>query len=184
MPQDLLSQLETWATERRILPSMFKCQHYESCSHSHGTLQAGASCCMSYVGPRYEHPVEGHDIRLVLVGMDHGSDAHGPYSEDFRSRRRDIQSIPTRESFNQHYRGVVKTAAALFGQQTRCMECADKNRCQRATDPDRRCVLEMFAQPNLVKCANGSDMRSGSTPIMMTNCAHLLLEELEILRQP
>jgi hypothetical protein len=137
---------------------------------------------MSYVGPRYEHPVEGHDIRLVLVGMDHGSDAQGPYSEDFASRQRAILSIPKRGSFNPHYQGVVRTAAAIFGSATACATCAEQNQCQRRTEPDRRCVLDMIAQPNLVKCANGSDMRSASTPTMMTNCVGLLLEELEILK--
>lgn len=181
MPRDLLAQLETWATNRRILPSLFQCRHYASCNQSHGSLQAGASVCMSYVGPRYEHPVEGHDLRLVLVGMDHGGDTGGPYSEDFASRQQAILSIPTRGSFNPHYRGVVKTAAAIFGRATDCSTCAEQNQCQRRSEPDRRCVLDMIAQPNLVKCANGSDMRSGSTPTMMGNCVGLLMEELEIL---
>jgi hypothetical protein len=182
MPHDLLRQLETWATDRRILPRLFQCRHYESCNQSHGSLQAGASVCMSYVGPKYQHPVEGHDIRLVIIGLDHGAGPDGPYSEDFATRREAILSIPSRGPFNPQYRGVVKTAAAIFGQATRCMECAEQNRCQRASTPDRPCVLEMFAQPNLVKCANGANMTSGSTPTMMSNCVTLLVEELEILR--
>lgn len=176
---DLLQTLQEWAQQRLILPHGFDCRHYSECSRSHGNLQAGESVCMAYVGPRYWKPVEDLEVRLAIVGIDHGYGAWG-----YRDRRslilRGYQK--ERHPFNPHYRGVVKTAAAVFGRHTECAECAKTSRCQHQQRSNTLCVLEMFAQPNLVKCANASDMRSRSTPVMKTNCSRLLAEELEILR--
>jgi hypothetical protein len=54
-------------------------------------------------------------------------------------------------SFNGHYRGVVKTAAAVFGQiGLRCLRDCSRS-CVGDHEPDGICVLRSFVQANLAK---------------------------------
>jgi hypothetical protein len=124
-------------------------------------------------------PIEIHEIRVVIVGIDH---EHGHH--DYQERRDEILGYQRGQpNFNQHYRGVVKTAAAILGSATGCMECAKANRCLHLSrNIGQPCVLEMFSQPNLLRCANGQNATSKATPEMRRNCARLLVEELEILK--
>jgi len=184
---DLLKKLTNWARARKILPPHeFKCPKYEECNLSHGDrypLDHGNTCLMSYVGPEYGLPVPGGKFRLVIVGQDHGcTDLHGDYA-DCREGREEYY-YRNRKRFNQHYRGVIKTAAAILGETGQyCLkECWNDRKCAGAKPPGgRRCVLLSFAQPNLVKCVSAPDMTSLATPIMYGNCSRHLVHELDVL---
>jgi uracil-DNA glycosylase len=134
---------------------------------------------MSYVGVRYAMNLSA---RIVMVGKDHGcggcADFHGR-----RQKIREYQSPQNKQKFNAHYRGVVRTAAALLGSVTTCSACYDTNMCQLSNGGGPYCVLDLIAQPNLVKCApdDKNTMRSQATSLMKMKCSNLLVEELEIL---
>ena len=87
---------------------------------------------MSYVGPEY-----GEGFRLAIVGMDHGEFT----SETFEERQVGIQDcyLNRQEAFNQHYAGVVKTAAAILGKsgghcRTHCLQSCHATK-------DEACVI-------------------------------------------
>src|SRR5437016_1646642 len=149
----LMEQLEAWATSRNLRPSGFACELYETCdSSTHNKLRRSETVCMSYIGSRYGWTDTKPQVRLVVVGKEHRPDEGGT---DFADRHRGIIEGYQRraEKFNPHYRGVVQTAAAVYGSRTECMRCAQQWACQSSRTRDRACVLDMFAQPNLVKCA-------------------------------
>lgn len=173
----VMAQLEKWAIEdARIAPDHFACLHYKACNVSVGEeLQGGEGCCMSYVGPKY-----GEGFRLAIVGMDHGYFD----SATFEGRRDGIQDcyVNKQKKFNQHYAGVVKTAAAILGKSgDHCREHCLQS-CH-ATKPET-CVIDRISQPNLVKCTphTQNDRTSRSSWVMKGNCARHLLAELRILR--
>jgi hypothetical protein len=191
----LVSRLEEWASTRRIFPPTFNCQHYECCEKSFydgcgRRLEYGKTVVMSYVGRQYEDPlVDGGQLRLVIVGIDHGK--KGLKEAEFfgfKERRleieeyRDLTRPEEERRFRQHYGGVVRTVAAILGRRgLGCLEACWKSRCR----VDGECVLLRFAQPNLVKCAAPSDqpdMNSKSTELMLNNCSEHLLEELTVFR--
>src|SRR5271166_1657801 len=80
MRSELISRLEDWARERRILPLSFDCQHYTECNGSLQKdglhLKCGQTCQMSYVGREYGEPelARGKPFKLVIVGIDPGAD--------------------------------------------------------------------------------------------------------------
>jgi hypothetical protein len=173
----VIAHLEKWATEdARIAPDHFACLHYKACNASvDEDLQGGKGCCMSYVGPNY-----GEDFRLAIVGMDHGDFE----SFTFEGRREGIQNcyVRKRKKFNQHYAGVVKTAASILGKSGDHCRVHCLRSCH-ATKPET-CVIDRISQPNLVKCTprKQNDRTSRSSWGMKSNCARHLLAELRILR--
>jgi hypothetical protein len=73
MTAQLLTQLESWARERRILPQSFDCPHYDKCNGSllkNGlSLNQGHTCYMSYAGQDYgQLTLSGKPFRMILVG--------------------------------------------------------------------------------------------------------------------
>jgi Uracil DNA glycosylase superfamily len=190
MSTDLLSRLDEWARERKIWPRQFGCPYYQECQASlaeGAKLDGGKTCLMSYVARDYGEPVSGGPFRLVIVGIDHGW--RGDKTEDFGGCQRGMEEVlyggGQGKNFNPHYRGVIRTAAAVLGQSGRhCLgACYERKECAGDRCPqDARCVLRSFAQPNLVKCAPGPDMASKSTTTMLNRCARHLVSELEILR--
>lgn len=71
-------------------------------------LGDGKTCFMSYVGRLFG--VDGA-FRLVIVGIDRGDLGRG----NFEDIRKDIEELRGGKRFNQHYKGVVRTAAAILG---------------------------------------------------------------------
>ena len=138
---------------------------------------------LSYVGPVFG--ITGpRPIRLAIVGMDHGDNDCGSYSD----RTDSIIGcyLDRGERFNPHYRGVVRTAAAFLGQiGAQCAEdCWINGRCRKSERPEvEDCVLERIAQPNIVKCVPQISSRTSlSTPTMGRNCTNHLLAEWDIYK--
>src|SRR5947208_1044164 len=176
-PKTVMTQLERWAAyDAQIAPDHFKCPYFEKCNASvNGELRGGEGCCMSYVGHRY-----GRDFRLAVVGMDHGEFD----SSTHRQRQEGIQNVYVRDGneFNQHYAGVVKTAAVILGKSAVHCRLNCTASCHRT--PDARCVINRIAQPNLVRCVphTQDDRMSRASRVMKRNCARHLVAELRIIR--
>lgn len=180
----LLNDLDKFTDERRILPEKFQCKSYDSCNQSTGDkMIGGAGCMLSHVGLRIEET--GQSVpRLAIVGMDHGENDCGSYTE--RTLGITDIYISRGEPFNDHYQGVVRTAAAFSGSfGAECDQgCWRQRRCRKSVDAQTQtCVLERIAQPNIVKCAPGTENRtSRATATMRTNCSRHLLAEFAMYR--
>jgi uracil-DNA glycosylase len=173
----LMSKLARWAREdAKIDPHAFCCPFYkgsEGCNESIGGKLNGKLATMSFIGRRYASA----DFRLVMVGMDHGED----FGDDFSQRREGIEGHVLNNKLGQHYRGIVRTAVAVFGKDgEQCRGCFDSNRCAQS----QRCVINRIAQPNFVKCVpqDQQGRKSRATWRMWTNCARHLVAELKLLR--
>src|SRR5579859_4770858 len=161
----LLLRMESLAKERRILPQEFNCPRYDDCQRSRRIrklplLNRGNTCTMTYIGRDYGNLVADESFRLVIIGKDHG---YSTEPEDFL-RRRSVIEQPGK--FNPHYKGVIKTAAALYGHAGQhCFnKCVENSECVPAGLLHAQCcVLRSIAQPNLVKCASGQDMDCRAT---------------------
>lgn len=188
---NLLSELANWARERRILPEEFACAQYEQCQESRRRrnlplLDGGKTCTMSYIGRQYGASVAGRTFRLVIVGLDNGD----PDSGNFVQRQEGFEDwyYKQQEDFNQHYAGVIRTAAAVWGQAGRhCWENCWKNGKASSCAGEKRldgakCVLLSFAQPNLVKCVSAPDRDCRATVEMFRYCSRHLVNELNILK--
>ncbi len=172
----VMASLNRWAREdARICPDVSACRYYDACNAT-GIL-AGKHCMMSYVGIKYGG---AGSFRLAVVGMDHGD----PKMGDFEDRRSGIESWYQNGGvgFNPHYAGVVKTAAAVLGEDHCGRKC--ERSCQKAHDPSSPCVLDRIAQPNVVKCVpdDVGNRTSRTNDTMWANCAHHLIDELVTLR--
>jgi hypothetical protein len=180
----LMTALERWAGEEaKIEPTSFDCSYYSRCNTSAGgQLWGGNGCMMSYIGCRYGSTSSGHGFRLAIVGMDHG-EATGENFSTCRSNMEKVYQVGG-GNFNPHYKGVVKTASAVFGNTgAYCRENCQKS-CQKSRDAGANgCVMDRIAQPNLVKCApkNQAGRKSRATRKMYINCVHHLIAELQLL---
>jgi hypothetical protein len=181
----LLAKLNRWAREdARIDPHAFGCSYYDCCNASvGGTLWRGEGCQMSYVGRRYGLDASSEQFRLMLVGIDHGEKG----SADFEDWRRSIESCyqDGGKNFNADYRGVVKTAAIIFGGTAQYCQEMCTMACQRSRDPAAaQCVLDRIARANSVKCTpeNQVNRTSRATWPMKVNCAHHLMSEIRLLK--
>ena len=76
MTDDALAAVERWAQEQLICPRTFRCPHYDACNESlrEATL--------------YGNPIDGHGVRLAMVGLDHGWTPAGTGLTDFKERRK------------------------------------------------------------------------------------------------
>lgn len=183
----LMADLKSWARkDAQIEPDVFDCPCYKNCDASAGggdTLGSGKTCMMSYIGEQFASNVPGEKFRLVLVGIDHGE----PEGATFEQRRKGIEDWYQKggNNFNPHYRGVVKTAAAVFGSTGDCCRRMCTTSCHKSRDrAPSQCVIDRFAQPNCVKCTpiDTVNRTSRATWPMMINCAHHLINELRLLR--
>lgn len=186
--KELMDDLNKWSTDVATINPLkdFECAWYKECNSSIGeTLNRGNTCLMSYVGRQYGDGTQS-TFRLAIVGMEHRSyDPVGSYED----RRDGIESYyqVEKHDFNQHYRGVVKTAAAFLGAAGKFCETNCVKKCARAmgmhADGISECVLEKIAQPNMVKCApEEGNASSKSSNTMKANCANHLVNELRILK--
>jgi hypothetical protein len=184
----LLADLNRWARDdARIDPPTFDCRHYDSCNASaNDELDRGAGCLMSYVGRQYGRNATGETgeaFRLVIVGIDHGE----PEGGTFEKCRADMEKCYQEggKNFNPHYKGVVKTAAAIFGKTGEYCREKCRTSCQKSRDPAAAwCVIDRIVQPNSVKCTpkDTVDRTSRATSQMMVNCADHLVDELKLLK--
>src|SRR4051794_15190502 len=109
----LMAALETWASQTAKIDShSFGCAFHSSCNKSTGgnLSSRGEGCMMSYVGRRFSAGTPEATFRLMIVGLDHGR--HGFAS--YRGRQQGVEAdyVYNTNPFNDHYAGVVKTAAA------------------------------------------------------------------------
>jgi hypothetical protein len=181
----LMADLNRWAREdARIDPNVFDCRYYDNCNASvNDTLWRGKGCQMSYVGRHYGSNVAGEPFRLVVVGIDHGEPEGATFSESRAGIEKWYQAGG--KDFNQHYKGVVKTAAAVFGTTGEYCRRMCTTSCQKSHDPSAsQCVIDRIAQPNSVKCTPNDtvDRTSRATWPMKVNCAHHLMNELKLLK--
>jgi hypothetical protein len=188
MSTELVSRLDDWARERHSSPKKFHCPHYEECKGSLGkgpTLNVGDTCSMSYVGKDYGKPIDGKPFKLVFVGIDRGFKGGG---EDFADMQSGGESAfyGTETKFNQHYLGVIETAAAILGQAGQYCQnhCFQQKKCGGDKRPaGELCILRFFSQPNLAKCAPADDsMKTRTTGVMKGKCAEHLVSELSVLK--
>jgi hypothetical protein len=176
---DLIQTLSTWAkTKSFIDQSCFNCPFHSSCNEStKGNLGRGNNTQLSYICPNYG----AKSIRLAIVGIDHGDQE----ACDYQARTSGILAHyrNRRNYFNAHYRGVVKTAAAIYGQEG--SNCAHNcmNACSAQADYDHECVLNGFAQLNIVKCVRNDTVNRGSLSswTMKCNCSNHLIDEIAML---
>jgi uracil-DNA glycosylase len=138
---------------------------------------------LSYVGPLIQSD-NSKSPRLAIVGMDHGDNDSGSFSD--RTQSIVDVFIHGGRRFNPHYDGVVRTAAAFLGSfGESCREgCLTSRRCRKADNNDvRDCVLEHIAQPNIVKCVPETTSRtSRATSTMRNNCVPHLLAEWKLYK--
>lgn len=166
-----VEKLAAWTRSAAIDPECFACVHSVECQAScKGTLEP----MMTYVGRSY-----GSRLRMALVGMDHGEPERATVEQRQAGITRSYQEL--RCNFNPHYRGVVRTAGACLGAFGRSCreECLKRCRGRGAN-----CVLDVIAQPNLVKCVPNTvhNRTSLTTDVMRHNCAGHLVAELKILQ--
>ena len=138
---------------------------------------------MSYVGSHYGSRTAGEVFRLMLVGLDHG-DRGGADFEEIRAGIEDWYQNGGK-NFNPDYKGLVKTAATIFGSTGHYCRQMCAAACQRSRDPAAvQCVIDRIARANGVKCTpeNTVDRTSRATWPMKVNCAHHLLSELRLLK--
>lgn len=182
---DLMTSLAAWARNHaRIDPDHFGCRFFMSCdAAAGGRLGPKQNVLMSYVGARYGDDIGGAPFKIVMVGIDHGEAT----SENYDRCRDGIEAHCQKggRAFNQHYAGVLKTAAAAYG--SAASQCASEcaKACQRRQRDARSfCALDHFAQPNLAKCVlNSVESRTSETNgTMIANCANRLAEELRLLK--
>jgi hypothetical protein len=131
---------------------------------------------LSYVGNDYK---KQNDTRLVIVGMDHGENISGDYEE--RTQGIEQWYYIDKYLFNPHYKGVIRTAAAILGTEgQQCWKiCWPTRQCRGDNQKTNSfCVLKRICQPNLVKCVSAPDRSCLSTHTMQNNCAKHLLNEL------
>jgi hypothetical protein len=184
----MMLQLESWARNQGILPTArdFACPNYDDCQASLGQrppdqlLNRERTCLMSNVGRLYYEQA----FRLVTVGMDHRDrDNWG----DFKKRQSGIENwfYHEKHRFNEHYAGVIRTAAAVMGRTgefclANCLT-TEKKWGGQCFGSSNTCLLLRIAQPNLVKCvaAKGADCKA--TENMRRNCSRFLHSELELL---
>lgn len=177
----LMSDLVSWArNDAHIDPDDFDCRYYSECNDSIGNaLWRGDGCRMSYVGRQYGSISMDNGFRLVIVGIDHGAKGRWTFEECREELEHWVQKggFP----FNQHYRGVVRTAAAVFGSSGDYCRTNCTKACQKSRDAEaRHCVIDRIAQPNNVKCTpkDTENATSRATWKMKVNCAHHLADEL------
>lgn len=181
----LMLDLVSWARgDAHIDPDNFDCRYYSECNKSIGsTLWRGDGCRMSYVGRQYGSTSIDDGFRLVIVGIDHGAKGRWTFEECRDELEHWFQKGGC--SFNPHYRGVVKTAAAVFGNSGDYCRTNCTKACQQSRDPEaRHCVIDRIAQPNNVKCTpkDTENATSRVTWKMKENCAHHLADELKRLK--
>lgn len=183
---NIVDNLTEWAKDRHILPETFECPKYSECQDSRKSrkfqlLDRGNTCMMSYVGSEYGGTVSGKSFRLAIVGLDHGDTDGG----DFDARQSGIEDwyYVRREAFNPHYQGVIRTAAVIVGRAgEHCLKKCQK-RCAGDTKvKGEKCVLRMFAQPNLVKCVAAANRACKATGVMYRNCSRHLIHEFDVLK--
>ena len=186
MNDTLMQTLTSWAKdEAYISPDTFACRYYDECNRSvGGRLGTGTGSQMSYVGRHYASDEVAIDFRLVVVGMDHGEKSCGGYEVARTGLEAWYQAGG--KAFNPHYRGVVRTAVAVFGDGAAYCRANCVSRCKGGRRPDTKatCVINRIVQPNVVKCTptNQDDRGSRTTRNMWHNCAHHLAHELRLLR--
>lgn len=181
-----LRKLVSWSrSEAQIHPENFDCEFYDKCNASTGSaLGRGSGCMMSYVGRQYGSNAIDEGFRLMIVGIDHGAIGGGTFEE----RRDQVEGYHQNGdvvSFNQHYRGVVKTAAAVFGKSGEPCWKNCRVSCQKSRSPEAlHCVIDRIVQPNNVKCTpmDTKNATSRATWTMKTNCTHHLASELKLLK--
>lgn len=179
-----INNVTEWAKKERITPGDFFCKYYEQCQSSRESrnlplLQKGETCLLSYIGSEYG---KGEKTRLVIVGMDHGDTISGDYHE--RTKGIEEWYYAKGNKFNDHYSGVIRTAAAIFGELGEyCLDhCWNEKHCKGGSrQSGSKCVLKYICQPNLVKCVSAPNRSCISTSTMKTNCSKHLLNELACL---
>ena len=183
--ESLMDSLVSWAADdARIYPPVFDCPYYRDCDASiQNALSGGDGCMMSYIGRLYGSEATDRRFRLVLVGIDHGDAIGGTFAE----RREGIEACYQngRKRFNSHYRGLVKTAIAAFGNSGDYCRQKCVASCQKWCDPlASQCVIDRIVQPNSVKCTprDATSRTSRATWPMKVNCAHHLANELKRLK--
>jgi len=180
-----MSSLVSWARDdAHIYPPNFDCRYYTECNDSvGGSLWRGSGCLMSYVGREYGSSALDDGFRLVIVGIDHGGKGGGTFAE----RREEVEGYHQlgKWKFNPHYKGVVKTIAAVFGRtgdycRENCIRSCQQSRHLDAT----HCVIDRIVQPNNVKCTPKDTVNATSRASwrMKANCAHHLASELKLLK--
>lgn len=185
---EILADLQAWAQgDAKIEPGAFSCSRYNACNASaKGALRRDDTCAMSYIGERYSRQdTIDAEPKLVIPGIDHGEPSGG--GTTYQRGREHIKSVYINEgqAFNQHYQGVVKTAAAFLGRGGDHCSVNCKTHCAQSFGAaNSACVLEKLVQPNLVKCVpvSAPNMNSVTTRLMRDNCSHHLIAELRILK--
>jgi hypothetical protein len=147
-----------WARENALIdPHDFDCRYYDRRNGSvvGGHLWRGKGCQMSYIGRHYGSCIAEENFRLMLVGIDHGEKG----GADFDEMRGGVEPIKGIEDwyqnggckFNPDYKGLVKTAAAVFGVTGEYCQTHCTASCQRSRNPGAaQCVIDQSARPNIV----------------------------------
>ena len=107
----------------------------------------------AYVGPHY-----GERTKILFVGLDSGTSGTDDVPKALTAREwqcrvfsdgyRKQEGKKRNESWNDHYRGCVRTASAILG-----MACESECSSACRVKPSSECALSYFAQTNAVKCA-------------------------------
>jgi uracil-DNA glycosylase len=151
------------------------------------------SCCSDLrepdYRPAYVGPLYGDKTKILFIGLDLGTSddarfrSKSPSAREwgdliFHEYRTPEKNKSRNRSWNDHYRGCVRTAAAIL--KTNCeSECGTS--CQGK--PRVECTLSYFSQTNAVKCAPPKVGRAFKAHHRIRECmARNLFAEVEILQ--
>jgi hypothetical protein len=185
----LMGELTGWAERTaKIDPNHFDCAYVDACNASTGgKLSKGKGCHMSYLGRRYGEKLGDLEFRLMFVGIDPGEREKSFTFQETRDGKEGIETLYPISGcrFNQHYEGIAKTAAAVFGEAgARCRRDCIRS-CNKKHDVEPTfCALNHIIQANMVKCvrSDADSRKSKSTPRMKKNCLNHLIVEIQVTR--
>ena len=140
----------------------FRCRWDQACRSDHAAAcGAGAPYYegkLPYVGDHYDLVANGHDFRVLIVGLESGG---AETRQTLADRRARFGAATGRSADNAHWRGTHYLLRLLLGR-----SCGDDNKSEwlEGLEPTRTYMYRAFAFTNSLLCSAvlGKDSRRGS----------------------
>ena len=177
-----IRELDAYVRQNLLADGSFVCRHYERCRASRPKFFYEGQ--MSHVGTHYDLTVDGHGLRIVVVGQEYGQNyplvtlgartamVDGSAEVDFTKR-------------NPHMAGTTSILRLLLGRQPGADRQGESLFQHRAPGGH---IFDGFALVNSLLCSalkkqpGGMNAGKGnSSPEMRRNCAEHFLTTLKIL---
>ena len=179
--QERIARLDAYIRDNLLSDGSFICSDFAECRASRCGFPFYEGQ-MSHVGRHYDLEVNGHPMRVVVVGQEYG---HAPKCVDRRSRS-DMIAGGSFRSRNPHMRGTTSMLRLLLGREPG-YDSEGEQLFHGHADPH---IFEGFALVNYLLCTALSEPREHeakgggkgfSSQIMRDNCARHFRRTLEIL---